>query len=291
MVFMRLVCLYLIYPRFTLGRLLHSEGKIIGGVYAEEGAYPFAVSFQFDFGRHFCGGNVLTEKTVLSACHCARLSREKRYFLFWRTETYAVAGSIDRTSKQTQKRLVSQFLSHKKCDVKQYGWVYDYGLAVLKNPFNILKIQNNIRPIQIENISLANDVQSMIRSRAVCRSMGWGSQVIVKPGAHYTGLSSVLKEVKINLMTYEACMELLCEPPKSRCVGDIEKRHQICGIGPDREDVCSGDSGSALVCNGKAVAITSWGPACGEYRYPTMYSLLNVPFQWTSGGNSILVKF
>lgn len=37
------------------------------------------------------------------------------------------------------------------------------------------------------------------------------------------------------------------------------------------QDACTGDSGGPLVQNTKLVGITSFGLACGEQAYPTVY--------------------
>lgn len=53
----------------------NSTNRIIGGVTAHKGDFPYAVSLQVSGGaRHFCTGSLLDSTTVLTAAHCVDLS-------------------------------------------------------------------------------------------------------------------------------------------------------------------------------------------------------------------------
>ena len=43
--------------------------RIVGGIVAPQGAFPFIVSLSRN-GEHFCGGSLLNADTVLTASHC-----------------------------------------------------------------------------------------------------------------------------------------------------------------------------------------------------------------------------
>merc|ERR1719510_580969 len=45
-------------------------GKIVGGQEADEGEYPWQVSWRRSSGSHSCGGSIMNENWVLSAGHC-----------------------------------------------------------------------------------------------------------------------------------------------------------------------------------------------------------------------------
>jgi len=55
--------------------LNHKQPKIVGGVAAADGAYPWQVSLGVswiaDPGRaHFCGGSIYNERWIVTAAHC-----------------------------------------------------------------------------------------------------------------------------------------------------------------------------------------------------------------------------
>jgi trypsin len=55
--------------------------RIIGGVDAEEGEFPYLASLQMRTRKglqHFCGGSLLDATTVLTAGHCVRAASRYR---------------------------------------------------------------------------------------------------------------------------------------------------------------------------------------------------------------------
>lgn len=44
--------------------------RIVGGIDANVGQFPYQVSLQRKDGSHFCGGSILNKNFVLTAAHC-----------------------------------------------------------------------------------------------------------------------------------------------------------------------------------------------------------------------------
>ncbi|KAL3823947.1 hypothetical protein ACHAXA_007918 [Cyclostephanos tholiformis] len=47
--------------------MLSKSTRIVGGVEAQEGRYPYLVSLTSDGSDHFCGGTLIAKDTVLTA--------------------------------------------------------------------------------------------------------------------------------------------------------------------------------------------------------------------------------
>lgn len=58
------------------------SGRIVNGVVADHGQYPFAVGIIYYLGgkSYFCGGSLLTDEWIITAAHC--IERYKLTFFF-----------------------------------------------------------------------------------------------------------------------------------------------------------------------------------------------------------------
>ncbi|XP_014260926.1 hypodermin-A-like [Cimex lectularius] len=280
--------------------LLFSNGlsmkKIVGGSMAFQEDFPYIVSLQWKNRHHFCSGNLLSLKKVLTACHCTSIFFNHEHILFDREDVIVVGGVLKlKNNIDEQIRHVKELLPHEKCEEQVYSWRFDYALYILDAPFQKHfkgGVVSTVPLYSTNRIKAIEKLENMSKSSQVCRTAGWGNQLVVENGTVYSTLSEYLKVLDVTLLSRKDCLLILCRPPMCRCLddGDLQRKTQWCAIGPDEQDVCEGDSGAPLICSGFLFAILSWGPACGEWTYPSMYSGVYEVLDFLSSDVSMLAS-
>ena len=67
---------------------------------------------------------------------------------------------------------------------------------------------------------------------------------------------------------------------KNSYPGMITQRMMCAGYMDGGRDVCNGDSGSPLVCDGEVQGLVSWGRGCANANYPGVYVKLCEFLSW-----------
>ncbi|XP_014253157.1 trypsin theta-like [Cimex lectularius] len=258
-----------------------AELKVVGGRQAKKGEYPFLVSLQWKTHGHFCGGNLISFDRILTACHCMCSFRTGLPFMFLVRDIIAVAGVENYNSEGRQVMQIYKSERHIHCGLgKGGGWTFDYGIYTLSRPFSRYYQGNTVSTIPVYSwnpVELRTKIKEMINKSVVCQGAGWGYKTVEfdkeADDFVYKDPSETLKSIDVTLWSLSTCQTELCKQPVMRCLpeGELGRRNQVCGKAPDKEDVCEGDSGGPLVCNGYVIGILSWGPACGQHPYPSMY--------------------
>merc|ERR1712217_687493 len=82
-------------------KLSEPSSKIVGGVTAHEGQFPFIVSLKiYNFHRylHFCGGSAISTSHIITAAHCVDVRffflSDKLYHIFSHTVSYYFLSAI-----------------------------------------------------------------------------------------------------------------------------------------------------------------------------------------------------
>jgi secreted trypsin-like serine protease len=253
---------------FFAGLLASPLNRIIGGLPASPGEFPYQVSLQvFDHSlREFtpvCGGAILNPTTILSAAHCTLVDPEGLYRI--------VAGEHDLSFEEgnEQFRIVEHAVIHNGFD--EFYYYNDIALYFL-SPASPLVFNKFVGKVDLPPSNIG-ELEASVATVA-----GWGSdsdsEMILKPSS--SG-SNILNKITVPIYDSEKCREIY---------GDdyIEEMMLCAGNLDGGQDACAGDSGGPLVSmfSGKKTitGLVSWGSGCGQKGYLGVYTKVNSYIEW-----------
>uniref|UniRef100_A0A8D0U1K6 Acrosin n=1 Tax=Sus scrofa TaxID=9823 RepID=A0A8D0U1K6_PIG len=241
---------------------LESGMRVVGGMSAEPGAWPWMVSlqiFMYHNNRryHTCGGILLNSHWVLTAAHCFK---NKKKVTDWRLifgANEVVWGSNKPVKPPLQERFVEEIIIHEK---------YVSGLEI--NDIALIKITPPVPcgPF-IGPGCLPQFKAGPPRAPQICWVTGWG---YLKEKGPRT--SPTLQEARVALIDLELCNSTRWYN------GRIRSTNVCAGYPRGKIDTCQGDSGGPLMCRDRAentfvvVGITSWGVGCARAKRPGVYT-------------------
>jgi secreted trypsin-like serine protease len=230
------------------------DGKILGGVEAPPGSYPWQVSLQrADWQAHYCGASIRTDRWLITAAHCMINLNPADILVVAGTQTIAA---------QSPRLRVEQILVNKKYDASTFD--NDIALVKLQQP---LVLGANVQPIP--PISASEE-----------QTLGNKSLFVTGWGATQEGGAAVktLREVAVPLVSNKDCSDPLAYGSK------ITDRMLCAGLAQGGKDSCQGDSGGPLATgrdgSSRLVGIVSWGEGCGKPGKPGVYSRVSVLNAW-----------
>nr|XP_061807660.1 prostasin-like [Nerophis lumbriciformis] len=235
------------------GRPAIQTNRIVGGMDASVGAWPWQVSIQKD-AVHVCGGSIITENWILSAAHCfpnpSDLSSYTIYAGWYYLNNFNPHQSAHRVSNVV---IPSGYVDpHRGKDV---------ALVRLSSP---LTWSDWISPVCLPGSSM------QFPGGMRCHVTGWGHirNNIPLPGA------GPLQEVQVPIIPQDSCREMYSTEQV-----DILYDMICAGYQEGGKDSCQGDSGGPLVCqmvNGTWVqaGVVSFGIGCAEANQPGVYARL-----------------
>ena len=234
------------------------QTRIVGGQNAKKQELPWQVALvrvnnrPWVQNRPFCGGTLLSSRTVLTAAHC---QVDPSQFL-------VVVGEHDvSTSDGEQQITPASWLSHP-----------DYNSNTQDNDFAIIQLtrdvtlDNSVMPACLPDPSLSYDDRSATVS-------GWGT--LSSGGSQ----PNILQEVEVKTMSNNACMSYPNTYPRGAITDNM-----ICAAN-EGKDSCQGDSGGPLVTKEKSryysvIGVVSWGYGCAQDGAPGVYSRVTEQREW-----------
>jgi len=244
-----------------------SRQKIVGGVEARQGDWPWAVTLGFkrSFTNRFqvqCGGTLLDQTTVLTAAHCFDGSGGP-------TLVRLGDHDISTTSDGAQHVDINILRS-----IQHPGWDSNS----LENDLCIVKLS---RPVQysrdIRRACLPTRYQGANLPSVLASPqpivVGWGSTSV---GG---GPTNILRQAGVQVVTQQQCAQAYRQV--SRVTIGASK---LCA-GEGTRDTCNGDSGGGLFSSNlgggfAVVGVTSFGVECARPDFPGVYTRVDQYLPW-----------
>lgn len=231
---------------------LASSTRIVGGITAVAGEYPFIVSLQRP--SHFCGGSLVDKKWVLTAAHCVKGSTTSGLKL--RVGLY----------KQGEFAGVETFSAKKIVIHPEYNSsTNDYDFALIQ-----LDGESQIPPIPlIERLPRIPDEED---EAPLATTAGWGA---TSEGGGT--LPKTLMKVEVPLVSPKRC--------EAAYPNQITKTMLCAGYIQGQKDSCQGDSGGPLyvrLLSGQhqLAGVVSWGQGCARPNKFGVYADVHIGLEW-----------
>ncbi|KAH8255717.1 hypothetical protein KR038_009185, partial [Drosophila bunnanda] len=203
---------------------------------------PWQVSIQ-SLGSHICGGSIYSSKIILTAAHC---------LVEYYPENLEVRMGSSYHNYYGNLVGVSLIRTHEKYDSNSFD--YDVGLLVLDYALN-LEEDHSIRAIK-----LAEEVPPSGSRTSVT---GWGITGY--------GETEILQTLETHIVDLKQCQISYKDY--------LVTKNMLCTSNVD-DGTCQGDSGGALVFNGRQIGIVSWAEGCADPAFPTVYASVPALRKW-----------
>jgi secreted trypsin-like serine protease len=197
------------------------QSRLHGGTEAKVGQFPFHTAVYRD-SVYRCGGSLISEGTVLTACHCVV---DDLQAVFPASEFNLLFGSVDLKSLSGNEALreVSEIIKHPDYD---FDKILKQDIALMRIKGN-LQLSPSIRPICLfpshTPISNAIDQQATV--------LGFGSNENSREPSQY------LNHGKMSIISRQQCIE------SKLIFGLLPEQSAFCAKAVNNMIACPGDSG------------------------------------------------
>ncbi|MEK7720886.1 MAG: serine protease [Elusimicrobiota bacterium] len=215
--------------------------KIVGGLDAVHGEFPFIVSLQSP-GGHFCGGSLIRKNWVLTAGHCVRDG----------VKYVVITGLYDQKQQAGTESFPTTEVIHHPNRVNR-----DYDFALLR-----LDGESKFSPVSLNRRELSG--------KADLVTAGWGD--IAETG----GAVDLLQKVTVPLVSAERCSVAYPGQITDRmiCAGFDEGGKDSCQ-GDSGGPLLLGSGAETTL-----VGVVSWGEGCARPNKYGVYAKVNSVLDW-----------
>ncbi|CDQ79684.1 unnamed protein product [Oncorhynchus mykiss] len=247
------------------GRRSLTEDRIVGGVDARQGSWPWQVSLQYD-GVHQCGGSIISDRWIVSAAHC--FPEETRNARSW----LEISTGISLKGLLSGPLAVSMGVPQGSILKPTLFSVYINDVALAAEIINLLFSADYIQPVCLPHYG-----QRLIDGQ-IGTVTGWGNV------GYYGTLADVLQEANVPIIN-----DAVCNAP-DYYDNQITTSMFCAGFEKGGTDACQGDSGGPFVAEDslskasryRLLGVVSWGTGCAMAKKPGVYTRVSRFLPWIS---------
>ncbi|KAL9985794.1 hypothetical protein ACROYT_G008239 [Oculina patagonica] len=231
--------------------------RIVGGVNAKHGDWPWQVQLRTTSGFPYCGGSLVAPQWILTATHCVRGKSPSSIVI--RLGAHRRVSNVG--TEQDIK--VSKVITHPSYH-KPTTYSHDIALLKLEKPAQLNRHVNLVCLPQV--VPAPTDGTK-------CWITGWGR--LASGGA----TPDYLQQVQVPVVSRARC--------DKSYPGKIHDSMVCAGLDQGGIDSCQGDSGGPMVCEtgGKFYVhgATSWGYGCASPGKFGVYAKVKFLLSWING--------
>uniref|UniRef100_A0A8C7X085 ST14 transmembrane serine protease matriptase a n=1 Tax=Oryzias sinensis TaxID=183150 RepID=A0A8C7X085_9TELE len=239
------------------GTFMTPRSRVVGGVDAERGEFPWQVSLHMKDVGHACGASLINEKWLVTAAHCVKDRFDGRPSMPSTWEAFLGLKTQKESSKEVQRRFLKQVIPHPNYNYDTYD--NDIALMELDGP---VAYTDFIKPICLPAPQHIFEI---------------GKQVFITGwGALREGAATILQKAEVRIINQTVCNTLMG--------GEITNQMLCAGVLQGGVDACQGDSGGPLSSKeGKRMflaGVVSWGEGCARKNRPGIYTRVTKFLGW-----------
>ncbi|MEU3756910.1 serine protease [Streptomyces olivoreticuli] len=238
---------------------------VIGGhpVDVSDAPWVVALASREIFGDNrsgqFCGGVVVSRRTVLTAAHCLS-QKSLGIHAADKSNLRVIAGRKDLGNTTG-------------AEIPLTSIRIDSGMGANASPGDVATLTLSKSLPASYSIPIAGPRDKAYATGTTAEIYGWGD---VNGDGSY---ADVLQSTQVHLLADTECLHAYAHTKRQ-----YRPNSMLCaGVRDGGKDACQGDSGGPLVALGKLVGLVSWGSGCGSSKFPGVYARASAAAEYIEG--------